>query len=135
MTTFEDYFTANNAPMEPERRYDLEHFPPDVREPLSVFCRLFPFKPPTKKSNKYALWIREAREMVSICGGESNVERWLRKLKADYTKKIHAGTGYDIAGIQSFTGPLRGLIAREKMMGESQRDKYTGGEYGQYVEH
>ncbi len=51
------------------QRVDLAEYPEDTREILEEFCNLWGVKPPRKKKGgEYALWIRDARDLLDACG-------------------------------------------------------------------
>ena len=119
MTTLEEHFTAANVPMDTNYQEAIEHYPPDVRRVVSDFSAVYKMPIPTKGSKTFKLWIREAREMSSIAGGEDKVLELLKEEYADWCRALHEGKAYTLAGIQSVTGPMRGRVAMQAARGAS----------------
>lgn len=131
MKELEEYFQPENAPEKPSP--DTGHFPEDVRKDIATICSIWPFPVPTKGSRRFGLWIKETRELQAIVGGEGKLELPMKELLSDYSIRLQKGEAYDIAGIQSLTGPLRGMIAK-KRIAEGSRRRYVEGPYSEFVE-
>ena len=118
---------------------DLQGYPIDVVEILTIVCEEWNLRPPrTKKSKAY--WIQSGRELLDACGefGEELVSDYRYEFK-QYMRKHNGLAPFRVEGPGSLVKSVRALAGEKRSSIDPESDagrrRYVTGELSDFIEH